>query len=78
VLILCLLTQGSTVVSMAAVVDSVTVLSLSGVKLYLHTVINLLKCFLQLENLYIKVMTPFAMTKVCIFTIYIDDCFKAS
>jgi hypothetical protein len=49
---------------MAAVVHSLKVLSLSGVKLCLHTVINLLKCFPQLEKLFIKV-TPCTMTKMC-------------
>jgi hypothetical protein len=55
---------GSTIVSMVAVVHSVKVLSLSGVKLCLDLVINLLKCFTHLEKLHIKV-TPCTMTKVC-------------
>ena len=50
-----LINSGSTVVSMMNVVDSVKVLSLSGVKLCLDVVINLLKCFPHLEKLYIKV-----------------------
>jgi len=67
-------TQGSAVVSMLNVVESVKV-SLSDVKLCLDVVINLLKCFNfpHLEKLYIKVNPCAQVLNKCICMF---DCFK--
>jgi len=56
------MTQGSTIVSMTAVLPSVKVLSLSGLKICLDAAINLVKRFPHLERLYIKVTH---CSKVC-------------
>ena len=60
-LILCL-TQESTTVSVTIVVHSLKVLALSDAKLSLDAVIDLLKCFPNLEKLYIEVIP---CTRVC-------------
>ena len=77
-----LINSGSTVVSMMNVVDSVKVLSLSGVKLCLDEVINLLKCFPHLEKLYIKVNPCAEVLCICmfhhLFTIMLMTVFKLS
>ncbi|RLM84878.1 hypothetical protein C2845_PM04G00030 [Panicum miliaceum] len=46
--------QGSSLVSLTAMVSSVKVLAIPDVKLRLDAVINLMKCFPSLEKLYIK------------------------
>ncbi|XP_066398496.1 F-box/LRR-repeat protein At1g55660-like [Miscanthus floridulus] len=51
--------QGSTIVSMSAVVRSVKVLALCDAKLCLDAVLNLMQCFPHLQKLYIKI------TRVC-------------